>query len=253
MDVVLIAALVFGMRCVGAANYGLLVTLVTALVVLLIALTGVSPGGVIAARGLNTAAGGAVALLAYWLWPTWERTQVSEALARMLDAYRGYFRTIRESYEHPDRSFDQVLDGARLEGRLSRSNVEASIDRLTAEPGTPAETVRSLSGILASSHRLVHALMALEAGLSTSGPAQPRDQFRRFANDVELTLYYLSAALRGSPLQRDWMPDLREDHHALVHSGDPATERYALVNVETDRITNSLNTLAEDLIAWKIR
>jgi hypothetical protein len=56
--------------------------------------------------------------------------------------------------------------------------------------------------------------------------------------------------LRGSPLDREHLPDLREDHHALIHSGDSASERYALVNVETDRITNSLNTLSEELLRW---
>src|SRR5204862_416196 len=57
-------------------------------------------------------------------------------------------------------------------------------------------------------------------------------------------------ALRGSPITRADLPDLREDHHALVQSGDSLTERYALVNVETDRITNSLNTLSEDVLRW---
>jgi hypothetical protein len=65
---------------------------------------------------------------------------------------------------------------------------------------------------------------------------------------VELTLHSLAGALRGSRLRRAELPDLREDHHALAHSGDPATERYALVNVETDRVTNSLNTLSEELL-----
>ena len=46
------------------------------------------------------------------------------------------------------------------------------------------------------------------------------------------------------------LPDLREDHHALVLSGDSVSERYALVNVETDRITNSLNTLSEEALRW---
>jgi hypothetical protein len=51
-------------------------------------------------------------------------------------------------------------------------------------------------------------------------------------------------------LTRENLPDLREDHHALVHSGDSLAERYALVKVETDRITNSLNTLSEELLRW---
>ena len=249
-EVALLTVFMFILRCFGPANYGILVIAVTALVVLLIALTGDSPNAVIAARALNTTAGGIIALLAYWLWPTWERTQVPDALARMLDAYREYFHLVRESYTAPEKSFAHELDRARLAGRLARSNLEASVDRLLAEPGTSPETVKALGAILASSHRLAHAMMALEASLATSHPVPPREAFRPFADHVELTLYYLAAALRGSPVRREELPDLREDHHALVHSGDPLTERYALVNVETDRITNSLNTLSEEVLRW---
>ncbi len=245
-----IIALMFVMRCWGPANYGISVAAVTAMIVLLIAMAGVSPREVMAARGLNTAIGGAIALAAYWLWPTWERTRVQDEMAQMLDAYRDYFRAIRESYIQPGASFDEVLDRTRLAARRARSNLEASFDRLRAEPGTPAETMTALAGMLASSHRLIHAIMALEAGLQGSRPAPARDAFRRFANDAELTLHSLAGALRGSaPDARADLPDLREDHHALAHSGDPATERYALVNVETDRVTNSLNTLSEQLLA----
>jgi len=250
VQVALVATLMFVLRCYGPANYGILVVAVTALVVLLIALTGDTPRAVIAARGLNTLAGGAIALIAYWIWPTWERTQAPEALAQMLDAYRQYFRAIRESYLAFDKSSADELDRTRVAARRARSNIEASVDRLTAEPGISAESMQMLRAMLASSHRLVHAFMALEAGLATSHPVRARGEFRPFADHVELTLYYLAAALRGSPLTRAGLPDLREDHHALVHAGDPRTERYALVNVETDRITNSLNTLSEQVLKW---
>ena len=52
----------------------------SALVVLMIAITGVSPKTVILARGLNTIMGGTLALAAYVAWPTWERTQVGEMM-----------------------------------------------------------------------------------------------------------------------------------------------------------------------------
>jgi len=250
-QVALIVVLMFIMRCFGPANYGILVIAVTALVVLLIALTGDAPSNVIAARGLNTVIGGAIALIAYWLWPTWERTQAPEAMAQMLDAFREYFRAIRESYLNPEQPLARQLDRARFTARRARSNFEASVDRLSAEPGVSAETLHTLSAMMASSHRLVHAFMALESGLTTSRAVAPRNAFRPFADHVELTLYYLAAALRDSPLTRADLPDLREDHHALVQSGDPLTERYALVNVETDRITNSLNTLSEEALQWK--
>jgi uncharacterized membrane protein YccC len=203
-----------------------------------------------APRALNSAAGGAIALVAYWLWPTWERTQVGEAMAQMLDAYRDYLRVIKESYIHADTRLPAEVDRARAAGRLGRSNLEASIDRLSAEPGTSAESLKLLGGILASSHRLAHGMMALEAGLLSSHPAPAREPFRRFADDVELTLYYLAASLRGSPIHAEELPNLREDHNALVHSGEALNDRYALVNVETDRITNSLNTLSGETFRW---
>ena len=92
--------------------------------------------------------------------------------------------------------------------------------------------------------------MALEAGLTRSNPVPARPQFVAFANNVELTLYSLASALRGSPLHASELPNLRASHHALTQAGDPLTERYALVNIECDRMTNSLNTFAAQLGEW---
>src|SRR5581483_712962 len=129
-----IGALAYVLRCWGPANYGLFATAVTGLVVLLEAMTGVAPKDVIAARGLNTALGGIISLLAYAVWPTWERARIPEDLARMLDAYREYFRVIRHGYTHPHESYGQDLDRVRLAARLARSNLETAIDRWRLEP-----------------------------------------------------------------------------------------------------------------------
>jgi len=93
-------------------------------------------------------------------------------------------------------------------------------------------------------------MMAFEAALLTIHPVPAREPFHRFADEAELTLYYLAAALRGAPIHVEELPNLREDHNALVHSGDALNDQYALVNVETDRITNSLNTLTGELLRW---
>lgn len=188
-----------------------------------------------------------MALVAYALWPTWERYRINENLAKLLDAYRDYFRAVSQAYLKPDAPTDE-LDTMRQAGRLARSNLEASADRMSSEPY--AAHLTELNSMLASSHRLAHALMALEAGLYESTFVSPRDAFRKFSNDVELTLYFLAAFLRGSPIHPGDLPDLREDHHALIKSGDSHVARYALVNIETDRVTNSLNTLREQIIAW---
>ncbi len=246
--VLMTGVFMFLLRWLGPANYGVFVTAVTALVVFLISLTGVMPGDVMTARAINTVAGGLIALVAYAVWPTWERAIAPEAIAGMLDAYRLYFRAIRDSYERPESNLRSSLDSARAAARLARTNAEASVDRLLAEPGTSADLAVLHSGALASSHRFVHAVMALEAGLLSSQPVPARAAFTTFANHVELTLYYLASGLRGSAVGAESLPELREAHNVLVHSGDALTERYALVNVETDRITNSLNTLSEQIL-----
>jgi hypothetical protein len=55
--------------------------------------------------------------------------------------------------------------------------------------------------------------------------------------------------LRFTGSQKEF-PDLRKDHNQLIQSSQPSAERYALVNVEADRITNSLNTLREQILLW---
>jgi uncharacterized membrane protein YccC len=248
VEVALIALFAFLLRCFGPANYGIFAVNLTGLLVLMFAVTGVSPGPVIAARGLNTLIGGVIALAAYQVWPTWERTQAPEAIARMLEAYRLYFQAVGDAGLHPDRPSRAELDRTRQAARLGRSNAEASVTRLAAEPGVSTDRVSTLHRILADSHRFIHAVMSLEAAMVRSRPVPARDEFRTFSNHVDVTLYYLAAKLRGADLTPDDLPDLREDHHALLESGDPHADRYALVNVEADRITNSLNTLAGEVL-----
>ncbi len=243
----LIGVFAFVLRCFGAANYGIFAAAITALIVLLFADTGVAPQAVIAARGWNTLAGGIIALAAYAAWPTWERTQVRELFARLLEAYRRYFQLVRGAYLASSPEQWRDLDRARLAARLARSNLEASVSRLMGEPG--GDTERAIwPSALSTAHRFIHAVMALEAGLITSPTVPARAEFRSFADEVDRTLYFLAAALRGSKVMPTDFPDLRESYHSLIRAGDAHVQRYALVNTEADRITNSLNTLREDVL-----
>ena len=250
----LITSFFFAMRWAGPANYGMLVTALSGLVVFLFALGGVPAAEVIAARAVNTVAGGVIALTAYGVWPTWEHTRIAESLAALFDGYRGYLQAVCDAFLRPgleqSEEFAERISRARQAGRLARTNLEAAAARLSAEPGVDPARATAIGIILANSHRLIHAAMALEAGLFTSRPVQPRDAFRDFANGVDATLYFLSAYLRGSSAEPGDLPDLRAVHSRLIHSGDSRVDRYALVNIETDRITNSLNSLALETLHW---
>src|SRR5580765_6837695 len=100
-EIVLIGAFTFVMRWAGPANYGIFGVAISALVVLLISITGLAPKEVIAARGVNTIVGGGFALLAYAVWPTWERNRLPELFATLTDAYRRSFASITRKLLEP--------------------------------------------------------------------------------------------------------------------------------------------------------
>ncbi len=250
LEVVLIGAFVFLLRWIGPANYGIFGIAVSALIVLMIAITGIAPKTVIWARGLNTLMGGTLALIAYAIWPTWERTQVNEVMARLLDSYRVYFANVVEYLEGVGGVTPLDLDHLRLATPLARTNALSSVDRMQTEPWTRAEDIPLLTSMLASSHRFLHAVISVEAAFVPGRGTKIRDEFRVFANDVTTILGGLAAELRRiRPASQKW-PDLREDHRRLIQNPLGAIEQYALVNVEADRMTNSLNTLREQVERW---
>jgi uncharacterized membrane protein YccC len=252
VEIVLIAAFVFVLRWAGPANYGIFGIAVSALVVLLIAFTGVAPTQVIWPRGENTIVGGLLALAIYAVWPTWERTRVGETMARLVDAYQVYFSAVvGELSRDAGEVSTAKLDQARLAARLARTNAVASVERMRAEPGSRSEQVALLTGMLASSHRFVHAVMSIEAGILPSAHPQVRSEFHAFAAGVLVTLTGISTLLRSTTRPVHKWPDLREDYRRLIESPGSTGEQYALVNVEADRVTNSLNTLRGQAEAWR--
>lgn len=188
----------------------------------------------------------------YRLWPTWERTRISERIARMLDAYRDYLHAVLR-FDPAATPSIQGLERSRRAARVARSSLEASVDRLSSEPGATGEQMLRLNSILASSHRFIHAVMALDAIISQSPALSGSAPLKKFAAAVETTLVLLSSALRGGRVMSREFPDLREEHRlmAQARTGDNESEaRYDAISVEADRITNSVNTMGEQIVQW---
>jgi uncharacterized membrane protein YccC len=251
-QLMLVGAYTFLLRYLGPANYGVFTMAVSGLIVFLIAATGIAPAGVVWARGLNTIAGGLLALAAYTVWPTWERVTVSHSVAQMLDATRVYFRAVVDCFgAQTGVPENGTLDETRRAWRRARTEAEASVDRVASEPGSSPATVDCLHSMLASSHALIHAVMGLEAGvIQTSAHTRPA-AFRAFSNDVEFTLYYLALALRGSEFANKTLPVLREDHRRMLESRGSFSPVDQYVLLETDRMTVSLNTLREQVVRYR--
>ena len=207
------------------------------LVVLLVAVTGVAPQAVIGPRALNTTLGGALALLAYAVWPTWEKPQTQAALANMLDAYRDYTRAVLGAWQS---EAPYAIDPVRVKARRARSNAQASVDRMSGEPGVTARQATSLAAILVHSHSFVHAVMAMESRLYRN-PRDPAPVWMpAFAASVDRALATLSDDLRKSCRSQ---AASRLD----VETPPPGTSGNELLETEADRIRTSLRSLGEEL------
>lgn len=245
--VVLIGVLTFVIRTVGPTNFSLSAVGVTSLVVVLTSFAGAAPEATIVERGVDTVIGGAIALLAYTAWPTWERTRTKDALADVLDAYRQYFAAVATAYIDPATEDLATLDETRFEARVARAGAETSVDRLRSEPQGAEVELDLADALLASSHRFAHSAMVLEAGLYT-GERQPLPALRPFACSVDEMLGYLAETLTEGHHPKKDLPDLREAQRCLVQSTERENGNSAFVSRvmrETERVTNSLNTMAE--------
>ncbi len=237
-NIVLMAVFTLLLRLVGTANYGIFVMAVSGLVVLLIAVTGVAPGDVIAARALNTILGGSFALLAYAAWPTWERTQTRIALAEMLDAYREYFLAVTAACAGGS---VVAIERVRVKGRRARSNAVASVERMGGEPGVTSRQVSALNAILVHSHSFVHAVMAMEARLYRERREQTPSWMRVFVESASAALLTLAATLREPAARRHRPGDIRTPAPESVSAVD------SLPALEADRIRTSLRSLTEEI------
>jgi uncharacterized membrane protein YccC len=243
----LVGAFALMLRWIGPANYGVFSAAVAGLVVFLIAATGIAPIKTVTARGINTAAGGLIALVAYAVWPTWERVQIRQRMAEMLDRCREYLQTVALRLERDDEELDAALENARLNWRLARSNAEASVDRFSGEPGATPERLGLMNSMLASSHAVVYSVMVLEAELRHLPQTGAYAMGRAFLHDAEFMLYFLAAALRGVPSAMEGLPDLRKSRLLLMQSREGLAPGDDFLSEETNRLTVSLNTLREQV------
>jgi uncharacterized membrane protein YccC len=234
--------LCLGFRILTTMHYGLGVACLTGLVVILLSFAGVAPGDTMGARGIATLAGSAFALIAYALWPTWERQQLKPTLASMVDAYRGYLAAVL-------RGDARARDEARSAGRNARSNAEASLDRLRGEPRPDRALIELAEGVYAHGNRLVRASLALEAVLQDAPGLNLDPRVHAFATQVDEALSAIAGGLRDGAAASVSGLRARERELAAVWESagpDPQGVTTALANA-CDRITDSVDTLAHVL------
>jgi len=231
----LMAVLCFAFRELASVHYGIAVVCLTGLVVILLSFYGIPAADSVLARSIDTALGSALALLAYLLWPTWERGREREVVAHMLDAYRDYLIAIL-------RGSKQARHGTRIDARAARSAAQASLDRLRSEPASRANAPRA-EALVAQANRVVRAAMMLEATRSDGEPLSS-PQADAFTSTCDAALREAAAALRESRAPQGEF-HLRSGQRALVASLTENTDDVFAVTLRdaSDRIVDAIDSL----------
>ncbi len=255
--IVLTVALYAASVAVLRASYVIYSVGVASLVVVLLAFTGAPAPSLAAERAFYTLLGAIIALAAYAIWPTWERTRVANRLADLVEIDGRYGAALLHAWADPAAADRAALQRLRLAARLARSNAEASVDRWLSEPAgrrstdpVPPEPEKA-QGILAAVRRYVWAALVLHGQLPLAGPALP--DLHRLAAEVEDALAAVATALRAGAAPGRY-PSLRATQvsvaahllHPPSESGrDPARAPGDMLLVsETDLMVNAVNTLA---------
>jgi uncharacterized membrane protein YccC len=180
-------------------NYALFTVAITSFVVLVLSMRGLPGTTTIAARVLDTIAGGSLAMIGYLTLPTWERKRTRTLLADLLDAQRELADAILRAYAAPSDEARQRVEQARTNAWRIRTTVEASIDRSRHEPHRiHTIAVGRALRMLAATQRFALANLALE---SVPGPPLPpacAAALAHFADALGDRMAELASSLRAS-------------------------------------------------------
>ena len=236
------AALCLAFRLLATVNYALGTAALTGMIVLLMSFNGEPPGDAMGPRALHTMAGSALALIAYALWPTREKLRLRPTLAAMIDAYRAYLvAVLGGASEH--------CTDTRAVARAARTNAQASLDRLAAEPRPDRALIDLAEGVFANGNRLARAAMALEAARIDCGRFAEPEAVEAFATRADAALRAIATSLRErTPLAFAALRPIERELAARLDAATPpgSAERAFAVAVmhACDRATDAIDTLA---------
>jgi uncharacterized membrane protein YccC len=238
----LLLAFVWSGYAIFRANYALFTICITGYIVVLLHLAGTAAPTIATYRALDTALGGALALLVYRLWPTWEAGRARDLLARLSEALAQDARLMIGMYVDPATWDTAKLQQSRAAARLARSNAEASVTRMLAEPGGAGGLdARVATSLLAAFRRYALGALVLHAGLDQR-PARPRPELNGIREQIAEGLIAIADALRRGG--RPSLPPLAETHASLEQIVDRAL--LDQLGLMTDSVATAGSLLGDD-------
>ncbi len=229
-------------------NYALYSVTLTAYVVFLLSLIGLSEATATVDRIFATCVGGALGMLAYNVWPTWESPLTRAQMAGLLELDREFAMAMLGQYAGEPPIAEARLNRMRSEIWKARTQAAASVERMLGEPRRTYEIEpRQALAILAAEQRFALANVALKEAFAAGAQPLPALAVREFAERLDAAAASIEAALREGGRPKAY-PALRDAYLALAGAAGaaPGDAARALL-AQCDLYVDSLNTIAEAL------
>jgi uncharacterized membrane protein YccC len=240
---VLVILMAWGAFTFYSANYSVYAVFLTALVVFLVAFAGVPTDRAVAYRALDTVVGGALALLAYAVWPTWESTGIPQRLARLLETESGFATMILRAYVDAREPDPARLEAARRAAALARSNAEASVTGMLGEPSRHADVDREIAlGIVSGIHRYVLGAVTLFVH-RPDVVRRPLPALAPLTGDLDAAMSCLASSVRTGDPPRPL--SVRRAHDEFTRAADTESSDATELVAETDLMVDSVDGIAE--------
>ncbi len=251
--VVAIGAFAWATYAILWVNYAAFSCLLTGLVVLLLSIVTPDSLGTAADRLGATLLGGALALGAYALWPTWSRNEAGTAVEDLVASQRAYLAAVLASATGRAPLEANVLRAAARHARLARSAAEAAVDRSLAEPARHRIDAATTSGALAALRRIALATHSLRLALVASGPLVTGPPADALVEAMDTALSLVGATIRAGVAGEGAtgasgvrLPPLRLAHRRLLEADLSGMGDDTFLAV-TDELVDAIDTLAVTL------
>jgi hypothetical protein len=241
-EATLVVVLAWVAFAVFQASYTLFSSSLTALVVVLLGLVTTDTLGTAGDRLIDTLIGGAIALLAYRLWPTWSAEDARERLTRLMEAQRAYAAAVLAAATSADSINRSSLQERARRARRERANAEEAVGRSLADPVAHRIDPAVSSGVLAAMRRFVFAAHSLRAEIESGQLDRPMPELAPLARALDEAASSIASAL-GEPGTTPTLPPLRSLHDALAGAVEGRGGAGATL-AATDEMVDALDTAA---------
>jgi uncharacterized membrane protein YccC len=238
--VAVVGVLAFCTYAVFPASFTVGVAMLTGVVVFL--LHAVAPGTVQTAldRGIDTAIGGTIGLLAYALWPTWSAVSAGPLLAALVDAQHAYLDAVLSGLTTGRRLPETQLRTLARQARIAFADADAALGLARSEPHRGQADPQVAAATLSALRRIAWGVHVLRLDAAAVPAGRPLPALAELRSALGQALSVLAGRFRG--VQHGPFPPLRRLHRQLAREHPEALGQ--ALSAALDELVDATDTVA---------